>query len=141
MKHALRYHDTDILPFPFEFAAIEHDWARISGFLQDANVLDWAVRPNRALLAPKFKYGFRIVTQLDPLDFLVFAALIHEISDDVELQRVPVARGVVYSYRVDKADDGQLFNGDIGFEDFRRHASEMLEDENYSHVSTWMKRC
>ena len=34
LKHALRYHDTDILPFPFEFAAIEYDWARMSGFLQ-----------------------------------------------------------------------------------------------------------
>jgi hypothetical protein len=123
------------LPFPFEFAAIEHDWDRISGFLQDANVLDWAVRPNRALLAPKYKYGFRIVTQLDPLDFLVFAALIHEISDEVELQRVPVTHGVVYSYRVDKAGDGQLFNGDIGFEDFRRQANKMLEDDNYSHVA------
>jgi hypothetical protein len=135
LKHVLRYHDTDVLPFPFEFAAIEHDWASIKGFLQEANVLDWAVRPNRALLAPKVKYGFRIVTQLDPLDFLVFAALVYEISDDIEFQRVPVGRGIVYSYRVDKEDDGQLFNGDIGYEDFRRRAREMLEDEKYSHVA------
>src|ERR1700758_882865 len=87
LKHALRYHDTDVLPFPFEFAAIEHDWAAISDFLRQSDVLEWTVRPHRMMLAPKLKYGFRIVTQLDPLDFLVFASLVYEISDDIEKHR------------------------------------------------------
>jgi hypothetical protein len=91
LKHTLRYGDTDVLRFPFEFAAIEHDWAAISEFLKRADLSHWTVRPHRTLLAPKMKYGFRIVTQLDPLDFLAFASLVHDISDDIENHRVPVS--------------------------------------------------
>jgi hypothetical protein len=32
LKHALRYRETDLLPFPFEFAAISHDWVAIKNF-------------------------------------------------------------------------------------------------------------
>ena len=92
MKHALRYRDTDVLPFPFEFAAIEYDWVAISDFLRQSDVLEWTVRPHRMMLAPKLKYGFRIVTQLDPLDFLVFASLVYEISEDIEKHRVPISQ-------------------------------------------------
>jgi hypothetical protein len=135
LKHALRYRETDLLPFPFEFAAISHDWVAIKNFLKQADVLHWPVRPHRTLLAPKSNYGFRIVTQLDPLDFLVFASLIYEIAEDIEAHRVPIGRVTVFSYRVAITDDGQLFDAEIDYEDFRRRASELLQESDYSHVA------
>lgn len=135
LTHVLRFRDTDVLPFPFEFAAIEHDWTAIKQFLLDADALSWPVRPHRTLLAPKVKYGFRIVTQLDPLDFLLFASLVYEIADDIEDQRVPVDRQIVYSYRVSKGGDGQLFDSDIGYQDFRRRANELMDEGDFSFVA------
>jgi hypothetical protein len=135
LRHVLRHHDTDVLPVPFEFNAIEHDWSRLRGLLAESDVLRWAVRPHRNLLAPKLKYGFRIVTQLDPLDFLIFAALIYEIADEIEAHRVPSTQQIVYSHRVVRTEDGQLFDRDIGYETFRRRTRELLDTQNYSHIA------
>ena len=89
LAHVLKHGDTDILPIPFEFQAIQHDWITIRDLLSKQDILDWKVRPHRVLLAPKARYGFRVVTQLDPLDFLLFAALVRDIAEDIESQRVP----------------------------------------------------
>lgn len=87
------------------------------------------------LLAPKARYGFRSVTQLDPLDFLLFAALIYEIAGDIERRRVSRARNVVFSYRVATGRDGQLFDPTIGYRSFLEECRRKLLDASYSYVA------
>src|ERR1044071_7080919 len=99
LKHALRLGDTDVFPAPFEFKAIKSDWAAIGKFLVNEDIHNWKTRPLRSLLSPKSRYGFRIITQLDPLDFLIFAAVVYEIGGDLEAHRVPVRDKIVYSHR------------------------------------------
>ena len=82
LAQALRYGDTDLFPKPFEYEAIQHDWDNVRDYLMSEDVMRWNVRPHRSVLSPKAKFGFRIVTQLDPLDFLVFAATVREIAAD-----------------------------------------------------------
>ncbi|MGO9269386.1 MAG: RNA-directed DNA polymerase [Terriglobia bacterium] len=135
LAHVFRYGDTDMLPVPFEFNAIKHDWAAVRDYLAGEDVLEWEVRPHRALLAPKARYGFRVVTQLDPLDFMVFAALVHEIAEDVETRRVEVGKDVVFSYRVAVATNGQLFAPSIGYDSFRERATVLAEAKGCSHVA------
>src|SRR6266545_1157730 len=136
LAHVLRYGDTDVLPVPFEFVAIQHDWRAVREFCSSGDILEWSVRPHRALLAPKTGYGFRVVTQLDPLDFLIFAALIREIAGDIETRRVPIARQTVYSYRVKPSRDGQLFDPDVRYDDFRRRAGSLLRrHKDFTHVA------
>jgi hypothetical protein len=127
--------DTDILPMPFEFQAIQHDWTTIRDFLSKQDSLDWRVRPHRNLLAPKARYGFRVVTQIDPLDFLMFAALVRDIADDIESQRVPIQKEVVFSYRVKLQNDGQLFDPEIGYNDFGLRADALLGKKKHSYVA------
>src|SRR5436309_8136363 len=83
LEHALHRGDTDIFPPAFEFRAIQHDWNRIRSFLTDQNVLEWRTRPTRTCLSPKGFNGFGIATQLDPLGFLVFCGLVHEIAPEL----------------------------------------------------------
>ncbi len=90
LEHALKYGDTDVFPLPFEYEAIRHDWTNLRTWLEGQNILEWQVRPHRTLLSPKAKHGFRVITQLDPLDFLIFAATIKEIASDIEASRIPV---------------------------------------------------
>lgn len=118
LAHVLRYGDTDVFPVPFEYAAIEHDWASVKASLAATDVLHWTTRPQRILLSPKARNGFRVITQLDPLDFLVFAALVRELAADLEARRIPVADGRVFSYRAAPQGDGQLFAPDIGYRRF-----------------------
>lgn len=136
LAHVLRFRDTDVLPMPFEFEAIQHDRASIRDHLVNADVLAWEVRPHRSLLAPKAGYGFRVVTQLDPLDFLIYAALVHDIAADIEERRIPVPQEVVFSYRVDIKKDGQLYSPEVGYADFRARVQALLEtDADWTHVA------
>lgn len=135
LEHVKRFDDTSMLPLPFEYMAIQHVWADIRDYLADQDVLNWKVRAHRSLLAPKGQYAFRIITQLDPLDFLVFAALIREIAKDVEAMRVPVARKVVFSYRLSPQKDGQLFDASVGYDEFLAQSRELLTDDAITHVA------
>jgi hypothetical protein len=93
------------------------------------------VRAHRTLLAPKSRYAFRVVTQLDLLDFLIFAALIREIARDVEAIRIPASQNIVFSYRILPAPDGQLFDPTIGYNSFLKISEQMLNDEKITHVA------
>lgn len=110
LTHALNRGDTDIFPPAFEFQAIEEDWSQVRTAIQGADALEWTVRPARRCLAPKHRFGFRISTQLDPLDFLIYTALIHETGVKLESRRVPVAEQIVHSYRFDPNSDGRMFS-------------------------------
>jgi hypothetical protein len=135
LRHALNFGDTDAFPLPFEYRAIEHDWAALRSFLVSANILDWKVRPLRALLAPKARYGFRVITQLDPLDLLVFAATVREIGSDLEKRRVPVSKQVVFSYRFLPTKEGQLFDPTIGYSAFQDHTRTVLKAKAPAYVA------
>ncbi|MGH8613046.1 MAG: RNA-directed DNA polymerase [Gammaproteobacteria bacterium] len=118
LTHVERHGDTDVFPTPFEYQAIRHDWNDVRDFLSAQNVLTWQVRARRQLLAPKARYGFRVITQLDPLDLLVFTALVYEIGADIETKRVPDASKVVFSYRFKPTADGDFFDQQVGYRGF-----------------------
>ena len=130
LKHALRYGDTDVFPQPFEYSAIEFDWDAVSNSLAVEDIHNWITRPQRALLAPKAKYAFRVVTQLDPLDYLLFTATLAEIAEELESKRVPTKDNRVFSYRVDLDDDGQFFDPAIGYREFLATSKQRLEGKN-----------
>jgi hypothetical protein len=88
-------------------------------------------------LSPKAKYGFRVITQLDPLDFLLFAATVKEIAADLEARRVPIAEHRVFSYRVQVTQEGQLFNPNIGYREFLAQChSKLMQASRMGVVAT-----
>lgn len=131
LEHALQYGDTDVFPLPFEYNALRHEWASVRGWLEKQDVLMWQVRPHRTLLSPKTRHGFRVITQLDPLDFLVFAAIVKELGQDIENHRVPISQEVVFSYRFSPDVDGQLFDPDVGYSAFQERSLELLRSHKY----------
>ncbi len=118
INHALNLGDTDVFPAPFEYQALRHDWDAVKAQLLGENVMDWGTRPARALLSPKAKYGFRTITQLDPLDFLIYSGLIYEIAAELESRRVPIQDEIIFSYRVNTNAEGQLFDPSIGYRQY-----------------------
>jgi hypothetical protein len=135
LEHALKYGDTDVFPLPFEYEAIRHDWTSLRTWLEGQNILEWQVRPHRTLLSPKAKHGFRVITQLDPLDFLIFAATIKEIASDIEASRIPVNQNIVFSYRFLVGGDGQIFDSNIGYEAFLNQTRFLLQDNAINFVA------
>lgn len=135
LRHALHEGDTDVLPRPFEYRALEHDWDAVESFLAKQNVLQWTTRPHRRILSPKARHAFRVITQLDPLDFLVFTALIREVGRDLEASRVPIESDRVFSYRFKPLKTGRMFDRSVGYVAFQNRCRAKLEDDAITHVA------
>ena len=127
LKQAERLGDTNrIFPMPFEFSAIRHDWRRMVSFqfmvsfLSSKDVLNWEVRPGRECLSPKSARSFRISTQLDPLDWLIYSALVYEIGADLESYRLSQEEGIVFSWRFEPQPDGTMFSRETGYSQFKK---------------------
>lgn len=134
LNHAMKYGDTDVFPRPFEFDALQFDWVSVRDYLAGNNILDWTTRPQRSLLSPKARYAFRAVTQLDPLDFIVFAATLREMGSELESKRIPVRENIVFSYRFAPTKDGGLFNPKLGYNQYQQQSDYLFNTEQYSHV-------
>ena len=134
IQHAVKHGDTDIFPRCFEYDAIQDNWEEIRAYLAGQDVLEWTTRPQRTLLSPKSRFGFRAVTQLDPLDFLVFAALVFEIAKDLESKRIPVKEDVVFSYRFSPDKEGRIFDPKIGYRQFQEQCGNLADPEEFTHV-------
>lgn len=134
LRHALAWGDTDIFPECFEFPAIQESWEVVKKRLQGTDVLEWTVRPYRRCLVPKHRFGFRISTQLDPLDFLVFTALVYEAGSKLEGTRIPVSQRIVHSYRFEPDADGRMFSDDHTYRTFQQASHDLCERLRPSHV-------
>ena len=137
LRHALSRGDTDIFPRAFEFRAIEYDWGNIQDYLTGLDVLKWDAQPLRRCLSPKRKLGFRVATQLDPLDFLIFAALVYEIGQDLESQRLPYAANanhMVASHRFLPTKEGAMFDENVGYNSFQLRSAELAKGTGITHV-------
>jgi hypothetical protein len=114
--HALNVGDTNVLPLPFEYKAMQHDWDDLSTFLNELDVTKYITRPHRQILVPKSKYGFRTITQLDPLDFIVYSALVFEVGDDLESSRIATSDRKVFSYRFKPdLETGVMFDKGVNY--------------------------
>ena len=134
LNQAERFGDTAIFPLPFEFSAMRHGWNDLRGKLSSQDVLKWTVRAHRECLSPKSAYGFRIATQLDPVDWLIYNALVYEIGEDIESYRLPQEEGVVFSWRFEPQPDGTMFNRNVGYSQFQEKTLELASRSNEQYV-------
>ena len=75
LKHVEEFGDTVFLPRAFEYEAIRSNWNDVRRLISQ-DLREWKARPFRRFLARKSAYSFRFVTQLDPLEYLLFTALV-----------------------------------------------------------------
>jgi hypothetical protein len=134
LAHVERFGDTDIFPKPFEFEAIRWDWGQLLPELTEIDLLDYPTRPFRRTLTPKSRYGFRVATQLDPLDSLLFAALVYEIAKDLEQFRIPAKSQIVMSHRIKRSKDGQLYDPSYNFDSFK----DLLRVKSEARPDGWV---
>ena len=123
LQHALAEGDTDIFPPVFEYTAIKADWPTVRSHIASKDVEAWVSRPLRRTLSPKGRYGFGVATQLDPLDFLVFTALVYELGADFEASRC--SRDVAMSYRFQPDSAGTLYDRKAGFRSFQNRSRRL----------------
>jgi hypothetical protein len=134
LANALKYSDTNVFPKPFEFSAIQFGWEKIAEYLEKSNILKWNTRSHRTLLAPKPMWGFRQVTQCDPLDFIILTSIIYEIAQKIEHSRIAEAAQVVFSHRVGIDADGRFYSPASNYLAFLSKARELASSNPNGYV-------
>lgn len=109
LKHLLYDGDTDLLPRPFEIEIIKSNWDELSKVFQKIDITNHLWKGVRYLLVPKDEFLFRRICQLDPIDSLLFAAIMREIGGLIEKHRIPENREQVFSYRFNPVPKGHFY--------------------------------
>jgi hypothetical protein len=125
LKHVTRFYSSDFFPAPFEFKAIADQWTRIKSRLAEIDMDEYRPRTPLSLLAPKPNGTFRVVHQLDPIDALIYAALIYEISAQVESYRIPASEEIACSYRIEPTVNGSFFGKENEWDVYTRRTKEL----------------
>ena len=134
LKHMLQFGDTVFVPKSFEYRSIEHSWAKVKGWLADQDLREWASRDRRRLLASKSMFSYRYVTQLDPLECLLFTSLVYQVGPQLESIRIPQREGIVFSWRFKPAADGQMFDPHSRWYHFNERCSLLASRSKTHHV-------
>lgn len=116
IKHLQKHGDTDIFPRPFEYLLLDTDTVR--DYVKKIDLSSYDTSDARICAVPKSGLEFRMSHQLDPIDALIYAAFIYELSGIVERNRVPVKDRVACSYRIQSSSSGDLFPSDNGWTNY-----------------------
>jgi Reverse transcriptase (RNA-dependent DNA polymerase) len=134
LTHIMKFGDTDIFPVPFEFACIKGAWAWLLPELQKIDLSIYRTRSTRRMLVPKANGGFRVATQLDPIDAIIYSALSYESAPLIEARRIPADQSVACSYRVDIHPGGRLFASESGWPEYHSRSEALSKSGKYTHV-------
>ena len=110
LAHHAQFGDTDLFPRLFEFDVIADHWKKVRTHLRKLDLQSHAWSPPRRVLVPKDPLIFRSGSQFDPIDSLLFAALIRECGELIERRRISVAHSKVFSSRFNPDESGQLYS-------------------------------
>ncbi|NID08928.1 reverse transcriptase domain-containing protein [Fibrivirga algicola] len=110
LKHHERFPDSDFYPELFEFESIRYDWDNIKPVLAQIDIYKHIPESPVILHSPKHNGGFRSVHQLDPIDSILYTAIVYESSEAIEKSRIPKEKKIACSYRIDPDLDGSYFD-------------------------------
>ena len=134
LKSIEKHFDSYIFPMPFEYEAIKYKEQDVVDHIKNIDVLNQGIRDYRTSLTPKSIKGFRISTQLDPIDSIISHAVIYEISDEIERARIPKSDSVIHSFRLKPESDGTMYDPDYSWSSFINRAQEIVETGEFPYV-------
>lgn len=135
LKHLLKYYDSDFYPKLFEFQAISHDWQQVKDHVLSLDLETYVPKSPVINLAPKPNGNYRIAHQLDPIDSLIYTALIREVCEIVEGYRIPEVDEIVCSYRIKPDLEGSFFSEhDTGWDTYCSRSEQLAEKYKAGYV-------
>lgn len=130
--HIRNFYDSDFLPKPFEYSALWAQWDEVSAVLSSTDIDQLPIVQPREFAVPKPKGAFRVVHQLDPLNALAYAALVHQLAPYIENARAPREARVACSYRIEiDPGKGSFFSKGNGYQEFRTRCQELALSKKF----------
>jgi Domain of unknown function (DUF4062)/Reverse transcriptase (RNA-dependent DNA polymerase) len=139
IDNVTRYGDTDVFPFPVENILFFDNPAESVQLLEALHLqstqefhgsLDSFLH-EEGLTAVGYN-GFRWATQMDPFWNAYLLGLVIAIGNEIESERVPVTRNVVFSYRFKPdLETKTIFDRTIGWPQFQQTSIEVARQYRY----------
>lgn len=134
LNHVEEFGDTVFVPPCFEYEAIRHSWPAVKAWILSQDLRSWAARDLRRLLASKSTYSYRYVTQLDPLENLVFTSLVYQMGPQLEGIRLGTNHNAIFSWRFAPLANGQMYDPDVRWYHFNERCSELASAKRCKFV-------
>lgn len=134
LKHLQKYSHSDFYPKLFEFAAISHNWQAVKEYILSLDMSKYEPKSPMICLAPKPNGTFRVAHQLDPIDSLIYTALIREVCDTIEEYRIPESENIACSYRIKPDTEGSFFSRDTGWDIFTSRTDDLIKKFENGYV-------
>jgi hypothetical protein len=107
--HHTRFCDNDFFPPAFEFELLAKNWQEVRNKVQAIDLETHIPRPPLVRYAQKFLRSLRVLHRLDPVDSLVYTALVHEIHGALQSSRDAASDRSIRSLNVDPTPEGSFF--------------------------------
>ena len=127
LKHLLKYYHSDFYPKIFEFDAISHNWQQVKDHILSLDLDTYSPKSPLINVAFKSNENYRIVHQLDPIDSLIYTALIRELCEIIENYRIPESEEIACSYRIKPDLEGSFFSDDTGWDTFFSRSEDLAK--------------
>ena len=134
LRNIARYGDTDVLPYPIEKSVFNENRRESLELLQRMDVkYEWFKKSHRPFyessLYPVGFFGFRWVTQIDPVWNAYMLGLVAAIGGQIEAARSRIEKGTVFSYRFKpNQKTGALFDDKIGWTQYQERSLVLAKE-------------
>jgi hypothetical protein len=132
LNHLVTKSDTDLFPIPIEFNIISKLGEDAILQLADLNIEDISPGSPRRFIVPKTDIACRTATQLDPMDSIILASIIHQYGRIFEQKRISTKENKIYSYRFSPDEKGNLYDLNYSWNLFWNRCLE--KSENYEYM-------
>lgn len=126
-RHLTRFGDTDVFPHLPELRFLLEAEETVVNELAALDLDSYSPSNAFEALAPKSKYGFRIVHQLPFVDTLLLLACVVDIGEAIEAIRPPLNELAAFSYRFQTHNDGRIFSTDHSFKDWLHGQLDLVQ--------------
>lgn len=134
IDHLEKFGDTDVFPHLVEIVFVHEMKDAVVEEIARLDLDNFSPAQAVETIAPKSRYGFRIVHQPLLLEALLYTAATIEIADDLEKLKRPLDSSGPFGYRFSPDGDGSLFLKDRTYRDWLSWQASVVEEAEISHV-------
>jgi len=124
-KHLEKHSHSNFFPRIFEYSAIFHNWSTVKEYILSLNLSSYVPVAATTHLAYKYNRTYRAVHQLEPIDTIIYTALVREVCEVIENYRRPISENSVFSYRIKPDSEGNFFLDSNGWESYISRLEEL----------------
>ena len=133
-KHLQKYSHSNFFPRIFEYSAIFHNWPNVKEYILSLDLTSYVPAASTTYLAYKYNRTYRAAHQLEPIDTIIYTALVREVCEVIENYRRPVSENSVFSYRIKPDSEGCFFPDSNGWESYISRLDELSKKYDSGYV-------